>query len=290
MSDSTPHISVIVPHYNDLVSLDHCLNCLMAQTLPCERFEVIVADNNSRCGIEAVRQLAGDRANVVPAPIQGAGPARNAGVEAARGEIFAFVDSDCYADPNWLVEGLKSLQTADYTGGRVDTSITDPAKPTIAEAYEAVFAFNFEKYINRDKFSGTGNLFVPRKVFDVVGPFRSGVSEDIEWCHRANSKGFRLAYVPTAIVTHPARVTWTALRTKYQRIVVENYLLNKEIPYGRLRWLIRAMAVGASPFVHMFAVFRSPRLPGLAPKVRGVIGLYAIRWYRFGAMLLEIRS
>ena len=95
---SAPLISVIIPHYNDLANLERCLMFLSAQTLPEGQFEVIVADNNSRCGIEEVRRVCGDLVRVVPAPIPGAGPARNVAVEASRGRYLAFTDEIPWGD------------------------------------------------------------------------------------------------------------------------------------------------------------------------------------------------
>src|SRR5271169_3530078 len=115
LNSASPLMSVIIPHYNDLDHLRHCLESLRRQTLPRERYEVIVADNNSVGGVQAVEQIAGDII-VVPAPDQGAGPARNAGVAAARGRVLAFIDSDCLADQNWLREGIKALERFDYVG------------------------------------------------------------------------------------------------------------------------------------------------------------------------------
>src|ERR1700694_11206 len=104
LDSSLPLVSVIIPHYNDVDQLKHCLTRLRRQTLSSERFEVIVADNNSKGGVREVRRIASDIV-VVPATIQGAGPARNAGVAVARGSVLAFLDSDCFADENWLLEG-----------------------------------------------------------------------------------------------------------------------------------------------------------------------------------------
>lgn len=279
-----PFVSVIIPHYNDLANLPRCLALMERQTWPRDRFEIIVADNNSRCGIEAVRAAA-PGAIVVPAPIQGAGPARNAGVAVARGEILAFCDSDCFAQPGWIEGGVTGLAGFDYVGGEVITDVADPRHLSLAEAYEAVFAFNFRKYIEKDKFSGTGNLFVPRRVLEGTGPFRAGVSEDKEWCHRANAAGFRLGYVPEAVVAHPARRTWAELCVKWQRVVRESYLLARERRGWRLRWLARTLAVAASPLPHSLRVLRHRRLPGLRNKAMGLAGLVAIRWYRSWLML-----
>ena len=54
---AAPEISVIVPHFNDLANLRNCLDALKAQTFGQPRFEVVVADNMSDCGLDAVRAV-----------------------------------------------------------------------------------------------------------------------------------------------------------------------------------------------------------------------------------------
>ena len=107
--NATPAVSVIVPHFNDLANLRACLALLKAQTLPADDVEIIVADNNSTVGLDAVRAVCGERTVVVNAPIQGAAAARNTGVEASRGRILAFIDSDCRPAPDWLTNGVAAL-------------------------------------------------------------------------------------------------------------------------------------------------------------------------------------
>lgn len=285
--DAIPFASVVIPHYNDFDRLKTCLGCLRVQTWPRDRFEIIVADNNSSGGEEAVRAIAPD-IRVVPAPEQGAGPARNAGVAVARGDIFAFIDSDCAAEPDWLAAGIDALTRFDYVGGRVITQKTTPGPITAAEAYEVVFAFDFRKYIEDDKFSGTGNLFVPRRVFAKVGGFRAGVSEDMDWCWRANAQGFRLGYAAMAVVRHGARRDWHALTRKWDRVVEERFLLARARPGWRSRWLVYTALVAASPLVHIWRVLRSSRLPTPYAKAMGVIGLCGIRTYRARRMMVYL--
>jgi glycosyltransferase involved in cell wall biosynthesis len=279
-----PFVSVIIPHYNDLDHLQQCLKSLRRQTLPRECFEVIVADNNSVGGVRAVEQMAPD-VRIVHASEQGAGPARNAGAALARGNVFAFIDSDCRADENWLREGISALERFDYVGGQVITKIGQQRDTTPAEAVEAVFAFNFKKYIEKDGFAGTGNLFVPRAIFGRVGEFRAGVSEDIDWCRRANALGFRLGYAEPAIVYHSARREWRELKRKWDRVLAETIGLARERPGWRLRWIAYTAVVGASPLVHWITVVRSPRLVGVHAKCCGLLGLLRIRSYRSYRML-----
>ncbi len=42
--------------------------------------------------------------------------ARNAGAHAATGDIFAYTDSDCMADPDWLYYMVGTLTSGDYAG------------------------------------------------------------------------------------------------------------------------------------------------------------------------------
>jgi glycosyltransferase involved in cell wall biosynthesis len=282
-----PFISVIIPHYNDFDSLRKCIEKLRLQTWPNNLFEIIVADNNSADSI--VKQLSlipGIR--VVSAPEQGAGPARNAGVLAARADIFAFIDSDCFADEAWLEEGVSALKRFDYVGGNVVIPIEDPRRVTPAEAYDVVFGFNFKKYVERDKFSGSGNLFVPRAVFEEVGGFRSGVSEDMDWCWRANARRFRLGYAEEAKVEHPARRDWNDLTRKWDRVISETLALSRERSGWRLRWWIRVAATALSPVLHSPRVIFSHRLVGFRSKMVGLSGLWAIRTYRTRRMIAEI--
>jgi GT2 family glycosyltransferase len=285
-----PSVSVVIPHYNDFENLARCLESLRQQTYSWECFEVVVADNNSEDGVARIKRMARD-VRVVAADEQGAGPARNAGAAAARGSRLAFIDSDCIADKNWLQEGISALAGFDYAGGQVITKVRNPECVTPAEGYEAVFGFEPKKYIEKNKFSVTASLFVPVTVFERVGGFRSGVSEDVDWCHRANSMGFRLGYAERAIVRHPARWQWAALKRKWDRILVESLRLERERPGWQLRWLGHAIAVAGSPLVHWVSVIRSPRLVGLRAKLSGVIGLLRVRWYRsYRMMWLLVRT
>ena len=68
LSEWYARISVIIAHYNDLENLGRCMVLLGEETLPPDDFEVVVADNNSRCGIEEVKRVCGNRAHVVPLP------------------------------------------------------------------------------------------------------------------------------------------------------------------------------------------------------------------------------
>jgi glycosyltransferase involved in cell wall biosynthesis len=277
-------VSVIVPHYNDLDGLRLCHERLLRQTWPRDCFEIVVADNNSRCGIEAV-QAAAPQASTIHANIQGAGPARNAGVAASHGDVLAFLDSDCVPEPEWIAEGVAALARFDFVGGEVVVFARNAQHPTPVEAFEMVFNFNFRRYIEDVGFTGTGNMFVPRRVFERVGGFRTGVSEDMDWSFRARAQGFTLGYAQRAVVGHPARSEWTELKQRWIRMIAETHALVRERRFGRVAFALRALLMPFSIPPHAAKVLVSRRLPGFRARLGAIAVLVRLRLWRARQML-----
>lgn len=275
-----PKVSVIIPHYQDLTGLNLCLATLERQTFPPADFEIVVADNASPVGLAAVEAVIAGRARLVVCQEKGAGPNRNAAVAASQGEILAFIDSDCQAEPDWLRAGVEGLAHYDFVGGQVQVLVHEPQAMSGAEAFESVFAFDFETYINRKGFTGAGNMLCPRALFDQVGGFSNGVSEDVEWSHRATAAGFRLGYIAGAVVGHPARRSWAELRAKWRRVNVESFLLHRRKHGSRLAWVVRCLALPASAIVHTPKALSPRRLARFGDRLRAVAMLYRIRIWR----------
>ena len=102
----SPKVSVVVPMYGVEKYLPACIDSLVRQTL--QDIEIILVDDGSpdRCGKIAERYAAADsRIRVIHQENRGLGPARNTGMQAARGEYIGFVDSDDQAGETML-EGL----------------------------------------------------------------------------------------------------------------------------------------------------------------------------------------
>jgi len=277
-SPLVPRISVIVPHYQDLASLDLCLSALQTQALA--PYEIIVADNASPVGLDAVVQVIAGRARLVHVPQKGAGPARNGGAAAASGEILAFTDCDCIPAPDWLREGVAALPGWDMIGGRMEVLVDNPDDMTPTEAFEKVLAFDNEGYVLKKGFTVTANLLCTRQVFADVGDFRVGVSEDIEWCQRARGKGFRLGYAAGAVVGHPARRTWPELLNKWRRANRELFLLSKSQRLGGIRYVAMSMLLPASIVVHAALILRSRILTREKDKRGALSVLVRLRMWR----------
>lgn len=285
----TRRVSVIIPHYRDLAGLDACLSALANQTATPD--EIIVADNNSPEGEAAVSAAISGRARLTIVTDQGAGPARNGGVDASLGDILAFTDSDCLPEPQWLAEGLAALANCDFVGGAMRVLVADENALTPAEAFERVFAFDNKAYVLGKGFTVTANLICPRAIFEDVGGFRTGVSEDLEWCLRARAKGYAIGFAAEAMIGHPARRTWPEMTRKWARLNREAFKLTLESPGGRLRWLLKALALPASALAHTPRVLASAALGSPADRLKALAMLYRLRtWRAFDSLRLLTRT
>ena len=131
---------------------------------------------------------------------------------------------------------------------------------------------------------------MPRVVFEAVGGFRADLSEDVDWCSRANRLGYRLGYAEKAIVSHPARESWGALTRKWDRVIRETRGIESQKTMWRWRWFLRALLTAASPFPHTVLVLKSEKLKGPRQRSACIAGLFAIRFYRACRMLAELSA
>jgi GT2 family glycosyltransferase len=202
-------------------------------------------------------------------------------VAQARGEILAFTDSDCQPEPEWLEQGVQALSRCDFVGGQMRVLVDDPDAVTATEAFELVFAFDNETYVFQKGFTVTANLFCRREMFDRVGAFGVGLSEDVDWCHRATRAEFKIGYEPAAVVGHPARRTWAELEKKWRRTNREAYLLHSSSPQGFVKYVARSAATPLSAFVHTPRVLFSNRLKTNRQRIQALQALYRLRFWRF---------
>ena len=283
-------LSVVVPHLNQPHLLDRCLASLAEGRRKPD--EIVVVDNGSDFLPRDIC-AAYDGVTLLVEPIPGPGPARNLGAARACGEILAFIDADCHADPGWLETAEAALRDPEATilGGDVRIALRDPNRPTIIEAYESEFAYRMDRYIAHQGFTGTGNLVVRRAVFEDVGTFAGlEVAEDRAWGQSATRKGYTIRYVAAMRVYHPARSDFAGIFRKWDRQIAHDLSEARGGRAFRLRWAAKALALVVSPLFEIPRIARSRRLSGLRSRLLCLAGLTRIRLYRalvMGRLLLH---
>ncbi len=213
-----PRFSVVVPLYNEERRLPGLVQALKAQTF--HDFEVIFVDNNSQDGTHRwLLEHVGGWAHVVQErSLQNADAARNAGVQVARGNAFAFTDADCLPDPRWLAEGAAAFAAtgADLIAGRIAFDLG--ATPGPAELYDSVTFLQHSASVAERGVAFTANLFVARRVFDEIGLFdvTTAWNGDVLFTRRAVNSGYALAYADRAVIRHPARSVADVLKKAWR--------------------------------------------------------------------------
>jgi hypothetical protein len=195
--------SVVVPVRDNSSGLKALVQCLTAQTLSRDSFEVVIADDGSRRPPVQAPEAFGEWLRVTSSRRQNSYIGRNRGVELARGAVLAFIDADCLPSHGWLEAGLTALKSADLVAGAVDPIF--PSPPTAWSIIDATL-FDQERFVAMGK-AATANLFVTRELFASVGGFDPSLPSGGDWdfVERSVARGARLRYAPDAVVKHPPR-------------------------------------------------------------------------------------
>lgn len=288
-----PLISIVIPHLNEPDDLRRCLLALAAERDGAVPTEVIVVDNGSRQPpYDVCAAFPGVRLELQPTP--GPGPARSHGADRARGEIIAFIDADCLAQPGWLraiADFYAAHPEVDFTAGALGIARVDPQRPTVFEAYEEQYAYRVKLYVERDRYAATGNMAVRRRVWRAVGPF-GGIAtmEDREWGQRASAMGFRLAYLPAARVLTPACKSFAEITRRWDRHIAHEFREGAGRRHHVARWVLFGTAVALSPLVETVRVpLRRSGRP-LRERLLALSCLARIRLYRARRMLALLRE
>lgn len=210
--------SIIIAVYNRLDEVKELLKS--AEELQFERnmFELLFVDDGSNDGfkefIESYQSKSGLHVRAIYQTNKGPGVARNNGMSQSTSQYFIFMDSDCLFTPNYLKEIDKAVETQklDAFGG------PDGAHPDFSPMVKAI---NY----SMTSFLGTGgtrgnkksvgkfyprsfNMGINRKVFEKIGgmnALRHG--QDMDFSARIYEAGFKVGFVPDAIVFHKRRTS-----------------------------------------------------------------------------------
>lgn len=198
-------ISVVIPYYND-EKIDKCINGLLNQRYPRDRYEIIIVDNNSTQ--KYYGKYIAENVTVVEQPERGAYKSRNQGVKVAKGEIVAFTDSDCIIDSDWLKKINSSLNDSSdlyaVQGLSLSTRSNYVAK-AINDLYEKIF---FEEIVDSNEMYcsriDTRNCAILRKCFDLIGMFNENLLYwgDAEYGKRIVENGKKIKYLPDMNIVH----------------------------------------------------------------------------------------
>src|SRR5262252_6773558 len=203
---SYPKVSVVVCAYNGERTMDHCLASL--ETLNYPNYEVIVVNDGST---DRTREIAERHAYIrlINQENQGLSAARNVGLEAATGEIIAYTDCDCMADPEWLTHLVARFLSSDF--GAVGGPNLPPPDSSLVANCVAVSPGAPTHVLLDDEVAEHVpgcNMAFRREALEAINGFDPQyrkAGDDVDVCWRLHQAGYWITFAPGAFVWHHRR-------------------------------------------------------------------------------------
>jgi glycosyltransferase involved in cell wall biosynthesis len=232
-------VSVIVPSYNSFATIRRTLSSIFEQKPVLLLKEILVVDSSDDGKTPQILDtLSHEKLRVIHLPVKTSpAAARNLGAQAASGEILAFIDSDAYADRDWLERIVSFYESGCRVGGGV--ILLPPEQHGHALALVQYF-LQFSEFMGGVKrpvrFTPSCNLFCEKKLFNETGGFPGiRAAEDVLFGLRVSERA-TFYFDPAIRVFHIFSETWKRYRTN--QILLGEYTLVYRRLHGR-KWIYR---------------------------------------------------
>jgi len=309
-----PRVSIIVCSYNGGKTLKDCLESLDELNYP--DYEIILVDDGSKdetpeivkkFQVDRIAKAAGQKLpDFVPIVQRNMGLsfARNAGAAAATGAVFAYTDSDCMPDPDWLFYLIGTLLSGDFAGVG-GPNISPPAVNWVQASVAAAPGGPSHVLLSdvvAEHIPGC-NMAFHRWAFETAGGFDTEyrkAGDDVDFCWRLQTSGQVIAFSPAAIVWHYRRFTLQAFRKQQEGYgEAESMLRFKHLiffgPTGTIKW--KGQIYGAPRFTWLLnrpiiyhGVFGQGLFQSIYPTPQSDIASYlsSIEWAVLTAFIFVI--
>ncbi len=205
MAQKSFKVSVLIPCYNQSRHISQTVMAVLGQTCPPD--EIIVVDDASWDNSKEILQ---SLPVILICHEQNKGPAvaRNTALYAATGDIVVYIDADAYADPRLieiLLRGYHDIldpALAGIGGRGIESNIC-----TIYDRWRALHARqDFGRFRRQVPYLFGLCASYKRELLLRVGGFDSffpkNAGEDVDLGYRLRKAGYKLYYIPEAVVYH----------------------------------------------------------------------------------------
>jgi O-antigen biosynthesis protein len=204
---AAPRVSVLICTYNGGRTLGE--TCAAVAELDYPDVEVIVVDDGSTDDSASIAASHGFR--VISTENRGLSRARNTALEAATGEIVAYIDDDAMPDPHWLTYLVDTFARTDFVavGG---PNLPVPGDGAVADAVAAAPGNPIHVLLTdreAEHIPGCNAAFRTEALRESGGfdPRFRTAGDDVDICWRLQDRGWRIGYAPAAVVWHHRRAT-----------------------------------------------------------------------------------
>jgi glycosyltransferase involved in cell wall biosynthesis len=211
--------SIIIPTFNGASRIGYCLDSLVKQTTGRDVEILVVDDGSTDNTANVVRDYSPVR--LITQANAGPASARNRGALEAQGKILLFTDDDCVPMPDWLEAMLEPFKDLEVVGAK-----------GVYRTHQKSLAARFVQIEYEDKYRMMAGLssidfidtysaaFRRDRFLEMTGydtSFPVACAEDIELSYRMSARGWKMKFVPSAIVYHTHPDTFSRyLKKKYK--------------------------------------------------------------------------
>jgi O-antigen biosynthesis protein len=237
-----PSMSVVICARNAASTLDECLRHTCALDYP--ELEILVVDDGST---DATPEIARGHPGVRLVQIEhgGLAAARNAGFEAATGELLAYLDSDAFPTPEWpyyLALAFDGPDVGGAGGPNVPPRDEQPGAEVVARApggpVQVLFSDDRAEHV-----PGCNMAFWKLVLSEIGGfdPVYTKAGDDVDACWKILNRDWKIGFHPAALVWHRRRQglrNYLRQQLEYGRseALVEDRHPERFTPAGTARW------------------------------------------------------
>jgi glycosyltransferase involved in cell wall biosynthesis len=236
-----PRISVVVCTYNGSRTIRDCLEGLLRLEYP--NFEVIVVDDGSIDTTAGIVERYPFR--LIRTENRGLSSARNTGLEAATGEIVAYLDDDAYPDPHWLTYLAATFMRTTHAavgGPNIPPAGDGPIADCIANAPGGPVHVLLSDQ-QAEHVPGC-NMAFRKAALQAIGGFDPQfriAGDDVDVCWQLQKQGWTVGFNPAAVVWHHRRNSVRAYWKQQRNYGKAEALLERKWPEkynvaGHLTW------------------------------------------------------
>ncbi len=157
-------ITMVIPAFNEAATIEGCLTAIFAQQHPFD--EVILVDNNSTDNtVEIARSF---NVKVIQEDRQGVVYARDAGFDAATGDIIGRIDADTLLEPNWTLELLRVFEDEEVTAVTGPVYYHDMPGRATGQKADTFIRTRLDKLSVKAKFLFGSNMAIRKSAWNVM--------------------------------------------------------------------------------------------------------------------------
>ncbi len=212
-------VSVIIPTFNGGSRIGNCLTALLAQTELRKAEILVVNDGSTDNTVDVVQRYSFVR--LISQANGGPAKARNRAAAEASGNVIVFTDDDCVPAPGWLDAMLAPFEDSQIvaTKGAYRTQQKSLIARFVQIEYESKYrvmaVFPFIDFVDTYAAAFRRDRFLEMGGYDTSFPV--ACAEDVELSYRMSARGWKMKFVPEAIVYHTHAATLASyLRKKYK--------------------------------------------------------------------------